>query len=212
MPNSINSIRDSNASLEKPQKIGQYCLINDKQTGKREAIFDNLKLSYLHLPPKNEPFSFDLNESYQKYRHINWCSAANVKLDEFLEWIVHNKAKFDVNQLKPLGTDFVTYRGALTKLMVTPFQRDKWLIGGKLTLMQITKININFLFWYLKSNKPPNSKGPFICVLTTKMKTLARMETCLVLEDWGSRITLPEALLARSNVNLSLRKNMNIRS
>ena len=116
--------------MEEPQKIGQYSLSSDKETGVRKAIFDDSKLSYLHLPPKNQSFAFDLSESYEKYRHINWCSAANDKLDEFLEWIVENKCKFAFNELKPLNTDFVTYRGVLTKLMVTPFVRDKWLIGA----------------------------------------------------------------------------------
>lgn len=129
----IGSIAESNASLEKPQLIGQYMLFQDKASGRREPIFaeSKLKYSYLHLPSKLEHVAYDLSAGYNK--NINWSSAANVKLDEFLQWILRNRHKLPQSSNpaeKPLGTDFVTWRGVLTKLMVSSFVKDKWLVGA----------------------------------------------------------------------------------
>ena len=125
------SIEECDAMLAAPVKIGQYSLTVEKETEHREIIFNDSYLTYLWMPPKGEQYAFDLSESYDKFRHINWCAAANVKLDEFLQWIIKNRKQlFSCNDQKPLETDFITYRGVLTKILVTPFVRDKWLIGA----------------------------------------------------------------------------------
>lgn len=102
----------------------------DKKTGRREIQTEKKNPTYLHLPSKDEHVSFDLNNGYDP--SINWASAANVKLDEFLQWILQNRSKLPTNNLEeiPLGTDFITWRGIITKIIVTPFVRDKWLIGA----------------------------------------------------------------------------------
>jgi RAT1-interacting protein len=53
------------------------------------------------------------------------------KLDKMLEWIVMNKAPFVVDDqstpLQSLSTDFVCFRGLLTTLMCTPYEkREDW--------------------------------------------------------------------------------------
>ena len=74
------------------------------------------------------------------------ASAQNEKIDRLLEWILHNKNVFQVHgsptkpesggskpveeesvKLDTLSTDFVCFRGLLTALMCTPYERrDGW--------------------------------------------------------------------------------------
>ena len=74
------------------------------------------------------------------------ASAQNEKIDRLLEWILHNKNVFQVQgsptkpesggskpteeaavKLDTLSTDFVCFRGLLTALMCTPYERrDGW--------------------------------------------------------------------------------------
>ena len=58
-------------------------------------------------------------------------TAKNEKLDKLLEWILMNKPAFTVNEQEPhlntLSTDFVCFRGLLTTLMCTPYERrEDW--------------------------------------------------------------------------------------
>ena len=59
-------------------------------------------------------------------------TAKNEKLDKLLEWILMNKAAFSLNDpqmssLNTLSTDFVCFRGLLTMIMCTPFEkREDW--------------------------------------------------------------------------------------
>ena len=54
------------------------------------------------------------------------------KLDKILDWILMNKCSFTINDqpsesLQSLSTDFVCFRGLLTTLMCTPYERrEDW--------------------------------------------------------------------------------------
>lgn len=123
-------IFDYGASFEMPVKIGHYGLVVSKET--HERTLTEVTPSHLHLPGEDEPIFLDLSRDYNKFSHINWCACPNVKLDEMLDWVLKNKEKLQATNdqcKKAIGVDFVTYRGVLTKLLVTPFVRDNWLIG-----------------------------------------------------------------------------------
>lgn len=124
-----NDISKCNVSYQRPVKVGHYSLDACKEKQTKKVLFDESKLSYLRIP-KSGPILFDLTESYEKYSHIQWASTPNEKLDQFLHWIVNGNYVLSNNIHQPLGVDFLTYRGVLTKILVSPFVNDKWWIGA----------------------------------------------------------------------------------
>ena len=75
-------------------------------------------------------FTFDLREGVESAIKKD-KSAKSEKLDKLLEWILINKAAFAVNEQEPnistLSTDFVCFRGLLTTIMCTPYERrEDW--------------------------------------------------------------------------------------
>ena len=74
--------------------------------------------------------NFDLSEGIESAVRKE-KSARNEKLDKLLEWILMNKTTFSVNgeesPLHTLSTNFVCFRGLLTTLMCTPYEkREDW--------------------------------------------------------------------------------------
>ncbi|KAI0242431.1 Decapping and exoribonuclease protein [Lamellibrachia satsuma] len=92
---------------------------------------------YYAPPSDNEYVSFDLRDGYHKF--IKKDDSIKENLDDLLKWILLNKSKFLVqNQTKQQGpghdeclhTDFICWRGLLTKLLCTPYEnRDGWQIA-----------------------------------------------------------------------------------
>ena len=75
-------------------------------------------------------FTFDLREGVESAIKKD-KSTKSEKLDKLLEWILMNKAAFAVNEQEPnistLSTDFVCFRGLLTTIMCTPYERrEDW--------------------------------------------------------------------------------------
>lgn len=71
----------------------------------------------------------DLNEGIESSIRQE-RTTKNEKLDKMLEWILMNKAPFVVDDdqsspLQTLSTDFVCFRGLLTTLMCTPYEKRK---------------------------------------------------------------------------------------
>ena len=73
----------------------------------------------------------DLNEGIESAIRQE-RTTKNERLDKMLEWILMNKAPFVVDDdqsspLQTLSTDFVCFRGLLTTLMCTPYEkREDW--------------------------------------------------------------------------------------
>ena len=75
-------------------------------------------------------FTFDLREGVESAIKKD-KTTKNEKLDKLLEWILMNKAAFAVNDqetnISTLTTDFVCFRGLLTTIMCTPYERrEDW--------------------------------------------------------------------------------------
>ena len=74
--------------------------------------------------------TFDLREGVESAIKKD-KNTKNEKLDKLLEWILLNKAAFAVNEeetnISTLTTDFVCFRGLLTTIMCTPYERrEDW--------------------------------------------------------------------------------------
>ena len=91
------------------------------------SIYIVFDVHELHFTLSHDRMTFDLNEGMETVIKKD-KAAKNEKLDKLLEWILMNKAEFSVNDQSPssltsLSTDFVCFRGLLTTLMCTPYER-----------------------------------------------------------------------------------------
>ncbi|XP_053208256.1 decapping and exoribonuclease protein-like [Panonychus citri] len=131
----------ADASIRKPTRIGFYSLKVNKKTGKRVYFADKSQLRYLNVKNGHK---YDLKVGYNP--NIIW-GQDSVGLDDFLRWILENRTKFTIGRqlhsIYNLNTDFICYRGVLTKLMVTPYEkREDWMliavkIGGTIYFHQL---------------------------------------------------------------------------
>lgn len=110
---------------KQPVEVGCFSL--DSQ---RRFFNDARQLRY-YTEPESNP-NFDLRDGF-KDRYVKRDENVKEKLDHLLKWIVSNKTK--VTSTDPskhaLDTDFVTWRGHLTKLLTTPYEnREGWLLAA----------------------------------------------------------------------------------
>ncbi|XP_033752993.1 decapping and exoribonuclease protein-like [Pecten maximus] len=120
--------------FRRPSEIGSF-----SQDSRREVVFNKQQMRY-YIPPKDpRDVCFDLKIGYRDY--IRKDESKPEFLDDLLRWIVNNPSVFTIdsekNQLaektdpqKGLNTDFVSWRGLLTKLLCTPFETSEgWRIA-----------------------------------------------------------------------------------
>ncbi|XP_076075179.1 decapping and exoribonuclease protein-like [Mytilus galloprovincialis] len=121
--------------FRKPNEIGNYSVDKNRLFNTNRS---NMKY---FIPPRNpNNVNFDLTIGYKEM--IRKDESKKEYLDFILRWILCNKSKFQLqtkdgnNQNnRDLHTDFICWRGLLTKLLCTPYEnRDDWLIA-------ITKYN-----------------------------------------------------------------------
>ena len=124
-----------NILLREPQKLGSYSV----KKGPEGRFYDgsSSELRVLSLPKNQKNIRFDLRDGYVRLRDGGEILCANLKeepgLKEMLQWILNNRHSF---QLKSnvatdclLNTDFVTYRGVLTRIMTAPYENQEgWLV------------------------------------------------------------------------------------
>lgn len=118
-------------SFREPREIGQFSLVGPN----REYTDGCSGLKFLHMPSHRHRLMWDLNRGYEIA--IRKEADEGEKLDNLLRWITQNKVKFAVNvaagepETQSLHTDFVCYRGLLTKLACTPYEnREDWLVAA----------------------------------------------------------------------------------
>ncbi|KAK7093405.1 decapping and exoribonuclease protein-like [Littorina saxatilis] len=118
--------------FRKPTETGRF-----SQDHERNFHHDRRQLRYYIKPTKSDP-CFDLRQGYTS--RIRKDESVKEYLDDMLRWVMMNKEKFmlqsDKNQLDAkegidsLHTDFVCWRGLLTRLMCTPYEnKDDWKIA-----------------------------------------------------------------------------------
>ncbi|XP_013412715.1 decapping and exoribonuclease protein isoform X1 [Lingula anatina] len=122
---------------EQPKEIGCFSLDAD-----RFFYDDKSQLKWLHMPENVNNVNFNLRDGYKVFRKRD--DSVKYYIDELLRWILVNRKKFllpgqdevsDGAFPPNLHTDFVCWRGLLTKLLCTPYEnKDGWLIA-------VTKFN-----------------------------------------------------------------------
>lgn len=110
------------ASLAFPKIVGCYSLDTDRNY---QPNFSQLK--YLVRP--NENVNFNLNTGFKQFRKKGRDVAREEKIKHLLEFIARHYHKLrQPDEQKVLRYDFVCFRGLLTKIMITPFERENWTI------------------------------------------------------------------------------------
>ncbi|KAG7249041.1 hypothetical protein CRUP_026220, partial [Coryphaenoides rupestris] len=120
---------------KQPVEVGVFSLDSE-----RRFFNDARKLRYF-VEPRPRP-DFDLRDGY-KDRFVRRDDGVKEKLDHILRWILANKSKLlssaaaaaaAASPSSPmLGVDIVTWRGHLTKLLTTPYERrEGWLLAATL--------------------------------------------------------------------------------
>nr|XP_045621699.1 decapping and exoribonuclease protein-like isoform X1 [Procambarus clarkii]XP_045621700.1 decapping and exoribonuclease protein-like isoform X1 [Procambarus clarkii] len=117
------------AVLRRPMFIGDFCLDE-----KRKFCQDKRNLHFISVNWKeSKKVEYDLNVSLDKVTRKDFEETQHEKLDRLLEWILHNSFKFHTKEstgksLKCLSTDFICFRGLMTELLCTPYEREGWIV------------------------------------------------------------------------------------
>ncbi|XP_064489246.1 decapping and exoribonuclease protein-like [Ornithodoros turicata] len=119
-------------NFREPREIGHFSLVGLNP----DYVGSDVQLKYLYMPAFRHRLKWDLDSGYDTAirKDVN----QNVKLENLLIWISKNREKFATRSPKgelltseSLHTDFICYRGTLTKVLCTPYEaRDDWLIGA----------------------------------------------------------------------------------
>ena len=128
---------DQDSLLRKPTEVGRFSLDEC-----RTFFHDRRELSCFINPLENSNFpphlTLDFNEGFLSKRHIEKNDDIKEHLDNLLKWLRCNKQRFaSLNETRGemkksndfIGhfPDFLLYRGHLTRIMCTPFEkRDGW--------------------------------------------------------------------------------------
>ncbi|KAL5017823.1 hypothetical protein ScPMuIL_003545 [Solemya velum] len=126
--------------FRKPLEIGAFSLNAERKFHK-----DRSELKHYIEPQNCKRVNFDLRIGYKSMIRKN--DEIKEYLDDLLRWISLSKDKFVLpnakmeektrsslqepsSSLRQLNTDFVSWRGLLTKLLCTPFEsRDGWMVA-----------------------------------------------------------------------------------
>ncbi|XP_074648892.1 decapping and exoribonuclease protein-like [Tubulanus polymorphus] len=149
-----------NYSFRKPQEIG--CFSVDKNRGFCDDAKNKLKV-YYNPPPSSSSAAgqpseahrvrFDLKVGFSSFDNRDKVKP-NVKIspvpiDLLLKWIVSKKHVLlrSDQQSKNLLTDFISWRGILTRILCTPYEtRDAWIIA-------VSKFNGTFYLCEFETEK-----------------------------------------------------------
>ena len=121
-----------NASIREPKKIGCYSI--QKGPEGRSYFDDSRELRMIKMPHDMKRVQFDLKDGYIPLKNggkvFGSCQTDDEPgLKDMLKWIRDHQNLFALNtpseKSTPLNTDFITYRGVLSKIMVTPYERNE---------------------------------------------------------------------------------------
>lgn len=141
----------TSATLAYPKIVGCYSLDTDRNY---QANFSQLK--YLVLPRHGDNVNFNLNRRFRHFLDKPPGIARQEKIDHLLEFIAKNFRKLrQPQQQRILRYDFVCFRGLLTKIMITPFERENWTINA-------TCLNGTIYMWSWQEERNFPHKEKFI--------------------------------------------------
>ena len=129
--------RKSDCTIRKPQKLGAY---SNSKTSEGDVYEEGEgELRVLKLPARLKHVSYDLSDGYIRIRDGGSviCSQIDKEpgLKNLLKWVLGNKGKFrlqsGMQSSSVLNTDFLTYRGVITKIMCFPYEtREGYIIAA----------------------------------------------------------------------------------
>ncbi|XP_037518555.1 decapping and exoribonuclease protein isoform X1 [Rhipicephalus sanguineus] len=123
-------------SFREPREIGNFSLVGEQ----RDYVDGAAQIKYLRMPNQRHRLMWDLNRGYEVA--VRRDRSVNERLDNLLRWILRNKDKFLLSsaarpsgeppaETQSLHTDFVCYRGLLTRLACTAYEaREDWLLAA----------------------------------------------------------------------------------
>lgn len=127
--------RRSDWTIRKPQKLGSY---SSSKTAEGKVFSEGEgELRILKLPAQLKRVSYDLSDGYIRIRDGGSIICNQVEkepgLGNILKWVLNHKDKFQLQSgmesSSVLNTDFLTYRGIITKIMSSPYEkREGWCI------------------------------------------------------------------------------------
>ncbi|ELU05819.1 hypothetical protein CAPTEDRAFT_186717, partial [Capitella teleta] len=114
--------------FRQPKEIGFF-----SQDSDRQFRADDSSLRYYCAPKPECDSNFDLKAGFDTF--IKKDDSVKERLDDLLRWVILNREKFrppdaDKNPVTSLCTDFICWRGLLTRVLCTPYeQREGWIIA-----------------------------------------------------------------------------------
>lgn len=131
----IRKFNDGFCELRTPVEVGYFSL-----DGERKFHDDSSQLRFYNPPSSRSDLAFNLREGYESYIEKN--DDVQERLTHLLTWILKHSDVFQLKNQKEtsefsFNIDFVSWRGHLTKFLITPYQlREPWKFG--LTLFKGT--------------------------------------------------------------------------
>lgn len=126
---SLTELSQKEQAYQKPSEVGAFSLDSD-----RRFHNDRRQMSYYvnPNPPLGKRF-LNLSDGYGTNRYIKRDEKNGADLSPMLEWIVANKLRFSKDSSNKLRLPkIVTWRGNLTKIMITPYERyDDWMFAAQ---------------------------------------------------------------------------------
>lgn len=129
VPRPAEVIVHKQQTIRDPVKLGSYSVAH--RAGGRQFDPKPSGLTVLDLPRDLNNTNFDLTEGYKSLRDGGKIICSHTPdsepgLVELLHWILENRSVFQLKSgmetANKLNTDFITYRGVLTKIMTMPYE------------------------------------------------------------------------------------------
>lgn len=139
----------ANAALAYPKIVGCYSVDSERNYHQNFS-----KLRYLKAVEGS--VHFDLNKGFKKFLNKPSHVTRDEKINHMLEFIARNLHKLRLpTKEKPLRYDFVCFRGLLTKIMITPFERENW-------TMRATCFKGTIYMWTYEEERNWHDKEKFV--------------------------------------------------
>ncbi|XP_077540693.1 decapping and exoribonuclease protein-like [Haemaphysalis longicornis] len=136
----VNNSDGKFPSFREPREIGNFSLVGER----REFVEGAVQMKYLRMPSHRHRLMWDLNVGFETA--VRRDRSVNERLDSLLRWILRNRDKFALSSTgrppsaetpppplenKSLHTDFVCYRGLLTRLACTAYEaKEDWRVAA----------------------------------------------------------------------------------
>ncbi|XP_064651593.1 decapping and exoribonuclease protein-like [Lineus longissimus] len=136
LSNNANNFSQNFPFFREPREVGCFCLDESRQYHN-----DNHLLKFYRPPSNTKNLHLDLRLGYDTFIKQDDAGKISSPIDDLLRWIRDHPNKFlpptitdaaspDARNRGKIFTDFICWRGLLTKLLCTPFEeREGWIVS-----------------------------------------------------------------------------------